>query len=783
MKQPPAPSASARTGYLPPQQFRRLLAAFVVAVLAIVLATNLVVLRLRSLSRAAQERLAAVQQLDVAASRAAAHTLLTAETAAGSSGLSADTAVEQALSRLQAAGENDGSATRITSAWSEYRAAVADQAALLAAGNPHEARQVATARAQPAEQRLYNELADALVRAQRRLDHARSVETTATLAAVSAALAMLLLVLWRFGSIRRNLVAHYAGHRAATAAEGRLRSLVQYGSDLIIVLDERHRLSYCSPSVEQLLGNDDFPWRQRPLQTLVHPDDQHVLDAALNAVLVQPGAPRTCALRLRQAEGGWTHVSATVRNHLTDPLVGGVVINATDISERRRYEAQLMRLSNRDGLTGLYNRRRFHEEVEREIAQARRFSVTGALLLLDIDGFKRVNDGLGHRHGDVLLTTVAELLSAAVRDTDVVARLGGDEFAVLLPHTEAEAALAIARDLLAELSARTFLLDGHSVSITASIGVSMFPEHGENADDVVAAAGMAMYLAKETHGDVCLYRPDQGVQHLLTEHQQWEQRIRLALAQDRFILHAQPVQAVDGEIRSYELLIRMQADDGTLIPPASFLSIAERTGLIRAIDRWVIHQAVALIARTQDSATAHAEFGRAADELRRTAFSVNLSAKALTDPEMPPLIARKLAESGVSPDRLIIEITETSAIADMGQARQFVAELKRLGCRFALDDFGVGFSSFYYLKQLPVDYIKIDGSFIRNLTHDMDDQYLVRAIVEVARGLGKQTVAEFVGDEATVHLLRTFGVDHVQGYFIGRPRPLPNLLGNQNLAA
>lgn len=512
----------------------------------------------------------------------------------------------------------------------------------------------------------------------------------------------------------------------------------------------------------EMLGYDEAELLVTRFQALTHADD---LEPSLDLVhrLVTGENPSfQLEKRCVHKDGHllWTQMTASlVRNADGKPIY--LVVQIQDITARKRSEAELVYLANHDPLTELYNRRRFRAELDRELLEASRYGTGGALLFLDLDGFKYVNDSLGHAAGDAVLQNLAGLFRQRVRSDGILARLGGDEFAILLPHTGGDQAQAVAGQLLDLLREHTIVFAGQPVRMTTSIGVALYPRHGSTADELLASADLAMYQAKETgRNAVCLYASEQGGQAQMAARLTWEQRIRDALQRERFVLHFQPITSLkDQRIAQYEVLLRMLGDDHQLIPPGEFLEVAEGTGLIHAIDRWVVRQAIHLIAEQQRA-------GRA------LSLEVNLSGKAFVDAELLPMIKRELAITGVDPARLVLEITETAAIADMDKARGFIDTLTGLGCRFALDDFGTGFSSFSYLKHLPVHYLKIDGSFVRNLQHDSVDQHLVKGMVEVARGLGKQTIAEFVEDEATVRLLREYGVDFAQGYYVGRPGPL-----------
>ncbi len=434
-----------------------------------------------------------------------------------------------------------------------------------------------------------------------------------------------------------------------------------------------------------------------------------------------------------------------------------------DVSERVRYEAQLQHMADHDPLTGLLNRRSFERELNQHILQVQRYGPEGAALVLDIDRFKHINDTLGHNIGDELIVKVAQTLRARLRDSDILARLGGDEFAVLLPRGGAAEASRVADAVLGAVRAQSVLTAaGRRRPITASIGIALFSETERlSAEDVLVNADLAMYDAKEAGRDrAATYSSQERGASRMKARITWAERIREALEEDRFTLYAQPIVALeDGEVRQHELLLRMLDERGDAIPPAAFLGIAERFDLMQDIDRWVVRRAIRHMG--EQKAAGH-------DRI----FEVNISGSSTGDPELLTLIEHELAESGIDPVNLVLEVTETTAVANIPRAQQFAARLAELGCRFALDDFGAGFGSFYYLKHLPFDLLKIDGEFVRSCTTSTTDQLLIRAAVDIARGLGKKTIAEYVGDDATVELLRELGVDYAQGFHIGRPAPL-----------
>jgi len=355
-------------------------------------------------------------------------------------------------------------------------------------------------------------------------------------------------------------------------------------------------------------------------------------------------------------------------------------------------------------------------------------------------------------------------LRERLRQSDIVARVGGDEFAVLLTQTDADEVQVVADEVVKALGRQTAVLADQSIRITASVGVAVFD--GLTDVEVLAYADLAMYEAKETgRNRFEMYRPIQGGRERVSARLAEAERIRHALEEDRMVLYCQPILdlATNG-VCQYELLLRLpDAAGGGLLPPSAFLYRAERSGLIQAIDGWVARQAIALIA----------EHERAGHTL---VLNVNLSGKSIGDRRLVALIEDALTESGIDPSSLIFELTETAAISNFEDAKAFASRLHARGCRFALDDFGAGFGSFYYLKSFPFDFLKIDGDFIRDIVTSPMNQLVVSAIVSIARGMGKKTVAEFVGDEEGARLLRTLGVDLAQGYHIGMPGPVSEML-------
>jgi diguanylate cyclase (GGDEF)-like protein/PAS domain S-box-containing protein len=452
----------------------------------------------------------------------------------------------------------------------------------------------------------------------------------------------------------------------------------------------------------------------------------------------------------------WYHSRPPGQNAVDAPILSV----GHDITERKMAESRLSWLADHDSLTGLYNRRRFQAELEALIIRARSGGYEGAVLFLDLDQFKDVNDSSGHHAGDSLIKGIGGALSSIVRSDDMVARIGGDEFAIVIPRAAEQGAIELARSVERKLNEIMLPAAGASHCVTASIGIALFPRHGDNVHDVLANADLAMYKAKESgRGCWYLFSSSEQIRERVQERVFWRARLQTALDEDHFELHFQPIADLRSDsIHHFEALLRLREPDGSLVGPATFIGVAEKIGMIHPIDRLVIEKSIRQLCAL-------------AEQGHDLSLSVNLSAHAFNDPELCSVIRGHLRASGVDPGRLIFEVTETAAVIDFPLARECITEIRKLGCRFALDDFGVGFSSFLSLKQLPVDYVKIDGSFIRNLDQNVDDQILVRALAQVAEGFGKETVAEFVDSERSLALLREYRIRYAQGYLIGRPLP------------
>ena len=548
----------------------------------------------------------------------------------------------------------------------------------------------------------------------------------------------------------------------AHSAHELLSNLVESSDDAILTKDRDGKITSWNAGAETLYGYSAAEALGRPVSILEPPELSGTQDEITRKVFAGESVDRIETERVRN-DGRRITVSLTVspvRDASGRVVLASII--ARDVTERKRYEARLRYLADHDQLTGLINRRRFEEDLKRELARAGRHHSLGAVLSIDIDNLKSINDSAGHSAGDTVLVEVARVLKARFRAADVVARVGGDEFSVLLVQVTPEQARSAAFDLRAAVgSSCRPMYGGRLLRVTVSIGVAAFESDDATSAEVLVNADLAMYAAKAAGGDrVVLYSRREAERARALTRQPWSERIRDALGRDRFVLHFQPILDLRTDTLSHgEFLLRMCGDRGNLIPPGAFLPVAERQGLIHEVDRWVVRHAIELIASSGGGLGP---------------VGVNLSGDSIArDPELLRIIKEELSRTDVQPSKLIFEVTETAAIANMPEASNFAAGLRTLGCSLALDDFGTGFGSFYYLKHLPVGYVKLDGEFIKNLPRSPVDGHVVRAIVGVARALGIKTVAESVTDAETIDLLRKHGVDYAQGFYVGPPAPLP----------
>ncbi len=548
----------------------------------------------------------------------------------------------------------------------------------------------------------------------------------------------------------------------------RAQITLQSIGDGVISTDAHGRVEYVNPVAEELTG-----WR---LQDVLGRSIDEVFRAFHEETCEPLENPMTVAVRrarpvkslrpmlLIRKDGNELYVESTaspIRDG-TGQVTGGVLV-FHDVSESRELNRRLTYHTSHDVLTGLVNRREFEQRLERALKSARARETSYALCYLDLDQFKIVNDTCGHAAGDALLGQVGALLKSRVRWRDTLGRLGGDEFGVLLESCPLEEALRTAETLREAVRNFRFTFEDRNFRLGVSVGVVPITAENEDVATILSAADSACMAAKEAGRNRvhCFEENDIDLMRRRRE-MQWAARISNALEEARFELFRMAIKPLqeDEPGEHYELLLRMRDESGKIVAPDQFIAAAERYGLTPSIDRWVVESAFRWLVSE-------------ADERARLAMcSINLSGQSLGDDKFLPFVIEQFHRSGLDASKICFEITETAAIANFSQANRFIQALKELGCKFALDDFGTGLSSFGYLKHFPVDFLKIDGSFVKGLLHDAIDREMVRSINEIGHLTGKKTIAEWAENTEIIELLRSLGVDYAQGYGIAQPQRL-----------
>jgi len=545
--------------------------------------------------------------------------------------------------------------------------------------------------------------------------------------------------------------------------------------DAVITTDARGRVEILNPAAEQLLGWSAAEAAGVAVTTLFQVINEYTGETVENPVqkCLREGetvqiANYSVLVTRDDREVAVEDSAAPIRDR--EGRVVGTVVVLRDVSKARTLARELSWQASHDALTGLMNRREFEEHLAHAIATAREGGEHHALLYLDLDQFKIVNDTCGHVAGDELLRQLSALIRGHMRDTDTFARLGGDEFGVLLRHCPLEQAQRIADALRQTVVDFHFVWENKSFDIGVSIGLVNITATSGPVGSVLSAADMACYAAKDGgRNRVHVYREDDAA--LVQRHgeMQWVARINRAFEEKRFRLFRQSIVDVmhpHDIAQHYEVLIRMLDEQGAIVEPAAFLPAAERYGMMPSVDRWVIRRLF-----TTQGEQLRAAWNRCQIATGKCGcmYSINLSGATLNDDTFVDFVRAHLRQFDIPPQVLCFEITETAAIANLPKAAHFIRELKALGCRFSLDDFGSGVSSFAYLKNLPVDFLKIDGSFVRDMVADPIDRAMVQSINSVGHVMGIGTIAEFVESDAILAVLREIGVDYAQGYGIAKP--------------
>jgi diguanylate cyclase (GGDEF)-like protein/PAS domain S-box-containing protein len=568
-----------------------------------------------------------------------------------------------------------------------------------------------------------------------------------------------------FGWFRRvvrkqRALQHTLTEQTARAeGEAKIAALVRNASDAIAVVDPDSTISYASPSSASVLGATPDELCSSRFTDLLHPDDiAHFLQVLTTT---SRNGEQQINVRVRRPGGDQIHAEGVIRNLVDDPTVAGLVVTIRDVTERRMLEEQLTHQALHDSLTGLANRRLFADRLAHALERRADRMEPQAVLFVDLDDFKTVNDSLGHGAGDAVLAEIGSRIGSLLRLGDTVARVGGDEFAMLLEGASLEEAQRAA-DRIIEAIARPMSLESVAVQITASVGISLAIPGEVTADEALRNADLAMYWAKESgKATTAVYESRLHTEAL--ERLQLRADLQLALRSDQLVLHYQPeIDLVTGAVIGVEALVRWQHPTRGLLPPISFVPMAEETRLITSLDQWVLMTACRTAAALQADAPG-------------LAMSVNISVAYLDHPDLVPTVARELRENKLEPGRLVLEITESALLRDFESVVPRLAALRAMGVRIAIDDFGTGYSSLAYLSNLDVDILKIDKSFVDRVILDSQDAAITEAIISMGRSLELQTIAEGVEDAGQADWLRDAGCAVGQGYVWSRPIPLDDL--------
>ena len=560
----------------------------------------------------------------------------------------------------------------------------------------------------------------------------------------------------RLGRAFRRLAGEEQGLRAS---EERFRALVQHAADVILVLEPDGTVRHVSPAVQAVLGYEPDRLVGTRGWGLVHEGDAQSAQV-FHAELLEQRGSRSVELRWQHRDGSWRWLEVKGTNLLHQAGVRGIVLNARDISRHKSLEAQLVQRALHDQLTGLPNRMLFMDRLEQALERSARRGKFAAVLFLDLDRFKLVNDNLGHDHGDQLLVQVAERLRGCLRRVDTIARIGGDEFTVLLEDVGVSADAALVAERIIEAFRGSFRIENQEIFVGASIGIALGGrDQGTTAQGLLRNADIAMYRAK-ANGRACFEVFKSSMRETVKGRLKMETELRRALDRGELRLHYQPqVDLRSSRIVGLEALVRWEHPERGLVPPGSFIPIAEETGLILPIGRWVLETAC----RQASLWRADAEIGL------DLVMAVNLSPRQFRHPRLVQDVGQVLAESGLDASGLEVEITEGTAMGDADATVKTLEHLKAIGIRLAIDDFGTGYSSLGYLKRFPIDVLKVDRSFVAGLPANRGDAAIVRAVVGLTRALGLKAVAEGVETAEQLAELRELGCDQGQGYFFGRP--------------
>ena len=567
-----------------------------------------------------------------------------------------------------------------------------------------------------------------------------------------------------FTAFIRDISERKRAEAALEQREKRFRTIVEKSWSGVVLLDGDLRFSYAGSSTMHLIGYGEDELVGRSVFEFVHPHDVETARTVFGDIVGLPNNEAHGELRFRHKNGLWIWLEGFSQNLLHEPSVGAIVLNYRDVSQRKETEKQLEYRAYYDSLTGLPNRLLFRDRLVHGLAHARRNRVAVAVMYVDLDHFKLVNDGLGHTFGDALLADVAKRLQAALRASDTISRIGGDEFSILLPEVlNAEAVAGVARKILDSLE-RPFRVEGHEIFVTASIGISCYPADGDDAETLLKCADAALYRAKELgRNQAQLFTASMNERYV--RRLALEQHLHHAIERQQLELYYQPIyDRARRRIVSLEALLRWRDPHRGLIEPSEFIALAEETGMIIPLGEWALRAACAQLRKWHDQGLA---------TLR---MAVNISAVQLQQRGLPEIVRAALTENRLQPHMLQLEITESAAMQNFDQTMSLLRELRDMGVSIAIDDFGTGQSSLIYLKHFPIDTVKIDKEFLREVTSDETAAAIVSYVINLAHTLQLRVVAEGVETEQQYTFLRHYACDLMQGYLFSKPLPANDVL-------
>ena len=588
--------------------------------------------------------------------------------------------------------------------------------------------------------------------------------TQATAASIVPSVVVLLAALPLTALVSNRILARTYARDQRLMLEARFGSLVRHSSDLVMILGQNGRIQYVSPSVQRVLGRSVAEVGDLALGELLHPDDVEPARAIMASLARTRDVPTRAEWRLQRADGAWRYFETVCTNLIDEPLIGGIVLNGRDVSERRALQDQLAHQAFHDPLTDLANRALLEDRVDQALARRHRHGREVAVVLLDLDDFKNVNDSLGHQSGDTLLVSVAERLLSAVRETDTAARLGGDEFVLLLDEVDPSMVDALVERLQRSLR-DDFTVSGQAIHVTASIGIASTQSGLTTTAELLRGADVAMYSAKSSgKGTSAVFQP--SLHEAVVQRLRLEADLRRAIERREFVIEYQPIMRLrTREIVGVEALVRWDDPQRGRVAPKEFIPLAEETGLIVPIGEWILDETARQALVWSEEFADHAPLP----------VSVNLSVRQVQHPQFMDLLTDTLERSKLPPELLVLEITEGVVLRDTQATLDQLRAIRNLGVRLAIDDFGTGYASLAYLGQFPVDILKIDRSFIDQIDRRRDSRALARAIVELGRSLKLTTVAEGVETAGQADLLLRFGCEHAQGFLFARPMPAAGL--------